>query len=68
MTINSDDPAYFGGYVGDNFTALQEQADLDIDTATRLAHNSITASFASAERKAELEVELAAWVRASPQQ
>jgi adenosine deaminase len=45
-TINSDDPAYFGGYLNDNF--LQTFAALHLSTqhAWTLAHNSIEASFA----------------------
>lgn len=45
-TINSDDPAYFGGYINDNF--LQTFAALRLSTqhAWTLAHNSFEASFA----------------------
>ena len=32
MTVNSDDPAYFGGYVTENFSALAAQAGLDRPT------------------------------------
>jgi len=53
VTINSDDPAYFGGYVGDNYAAIAEHG-FDADDLVRLAENSIVASFASPERKAEL--------------
>jgi adenosine deaminase len=50
-TINSDDPAYFGGYLNDNF--LQTFAALHLTTqhAWTLAHNSIEASFAPAVDK-----------------
>lgn len=54
VTVNSDDPAYFGGYVVDNYLALAEHAGLGPEDLTRLARNSIAASFASPERKAEL--------------
>jgi len=46
-TINSDDPAYFGGYIVDNFLAL----DLTEDEVRQLARNSFEASFLSAEEK-----------------
>ncbi|MDE3131927.1 MAG: adenosine deaminase [Acidobacteriota bacterium] len=46
VTVNSDDPAYFGGYVADNYLAIQRALDLDLDTLAALARNSLTASFA----------------------
>ena len=45
VTINSDDPAYFGGYVGENFLQTQQALDLDADDIRTLAINSFTASF-----------------------
>ena len=56
-TVNSDDPAYFGGYVADNYAAVADHAGLTRDDLVRLAQNSITASFASDARKAELLAE-----------
>ncbi len=53
-TVNSDDPAYFGGYVADNYAAVLEQTSLSEDDLVLVARNSITASFAPAERKSEL--------------
>ncbi len=44
-TVNSDDPAYFGGYVGDNFTAVAEALDLAPSALVTLARNSFEASF-----------------------
>ncbi len=44
-TINSDDPAYFGGYVGDNFAAVAEALALPPSALVRLARNSFEASF-----------------------
>ncbi len=61
VTINSDDPAYFGGYVGDNFIAVRDALGLTADQAARYARNSIEASFAGDARKAELLQELEAW-------
>ncbi|NLE82231.1 MAG: adenosine deaminase [Rhodococcus sp.] len=54
VTVNSDDPAYFGGYVDDNFTALRDAVDLTDGERDILARNSIRASFASEARKSEL--------------
>ncbi|MFF1573800.1 adenosine deaminase [Leifsonia sp. NPDC058292] len=61
VTVNSDDPAYFGGYVGDNFVALRDALGLTADDAARFARTSITASFASDDRKTALLAELDAW-------
>lgn len=54
VTVNSDDPAYFGGYVEDNFAALRDALDLTDGERDILARNSIRASFASEARKSEL--------------
>jgi adenosine deaminase len=51
VTINSDDPAYFGGYVLDNYVQCAEAFDLSADTLTTLAANSIAASFLSDAEK-----------------
>jgi adenosine deaminase len=45
VTINSDDPAYFGGYVAENYHALQQALGLDMATLEALARNSLAASF-----------------------
>lgn len=45
VTINSDDPAYFGGYVGDNLRGVVNALDIEAETLTDLAANSIEASF-----------------------
>lgn len=44
-TVNSDDPAYFGGYVGENFTQITEALSLSRDDLVALAKNSFTGSF-----------------------
>ena len=44
-TINSDDPAYFGGYVNDNFRAVAAGLDLSKAQIVQLAENSFTGSF-----------------------
>lgn len=58
-TVNSDDPAYFGGYVADNYAAVAEAASLSRADLVLLARNSINASFASSDRKADLLAEFA---------
>ncbi|MDX3224466.1 adenosine deaminase [Streptomyces sp. ME19-01-6] len=45
VTVNSDDPAYFGGYAGDNFDAVRDALRLDDTTLRALARNSFRASF-----------------------
>lgn len=45
VTVNSDDPSYFGGYVADNYLAAARALDLSRDTLTQLARNSFEASF-----------------------
>ncbi|MEC5399919.1 adenosine deaminase [Uliginosibacterium sp. H1] len=52
VTINSDDPAYFGGYLGDNIRAVQAAFNFDRTVWYQLARNSIDASFASTADKA----------------
>jgi len=54
VTINSDDPAYFGGYLEANVAASAEALGLTGDDIFRLAATSIDASFATPERKHEL--------------
>ena len=44
-TVNSDDPAYFGGYVNANFKAIAETLDLSREQLVQLAENSFTGSF-----------------------
>jgi len=60
VTINSDDPAYFGGYVLDNYVAAAEALDLSREDLVALARNSIEAAFLGREDKAALLAELAA--------
>lgn len=59
VSVNSDDPAYFGGYLDDNVTAVRDALGLDEAALTTLARNSVTASFADDTRKAELLGEIA---------
>ena len=58
VTVNSDDPAYFGGYVDDIFDALTQAGHLTRADLATLARNSIEASFADPGRKQQLLNEL----------
>ena len=58
VTINSDDPAYFGGYVLDNYVAVAEALGLTPGDLIALARNSIGASFLSFDEKRALLSEL----------
>jgi adenosine deaminase len=50
-TVNSDDPAYFGGYINDNFIAAFDALPLTREHARTLARNSFNASFVGAAQK-----------------
>ena len=54
VTINSDDPAYFGGYINENFHAVGEAFDLSVDQLTILARNSFEAAFIDEARRSML--------------
>jgi adenosine deaminase len=58
VTVNSDDPAYFGGYLHDNYVHAAEALDLSEEQLVTLARNAIEGSFAPPARKEELRVEL----------
>jgi len=51
VTVNSDDPAYFGGYVAENYRATSAALGLTRAELVQLAENSITASFLPAEQQ-----------------
>jgi adenosine deaminase len=51
VTINSDDPAYFGGYMNENFLKTFEATGLNAQQAYVLASNSFEASFATEQQK-----------------
>ena len=60
MTINSDDPAYFGGYIGDNFQHVADHDGVDEDFLRALVANAIEISWAPLAVKQRLREELAA--------
>ncbi|MBP7566402.1 MAG: adenosine deaminase [Burkholderiaceae bacterium] len=62
VTVNSDDPSYFGGYVNDNYLACEEALGLGRDDLVQLARNSFEAAFIpDAQRRASLAA-IDAWV------
>ena len=62
VTINSDDPAYFGGYVAENFQEVLAALKLTQDEIYQLARNSFQASFLSTEEKQRFLDELDAFM------
>jgi len=60
VTINSDDPAYFGGYVEENFSAAQQALGLDKQSLAQMAANSFAAAFLPEPIKRKYLDELAA--------
>ncbi|TDZ15205.1 Adenine deaminase [Colletotrichum orbiculare MAFF 240422] len=58
FSINSDDPAYFGGYILENYLAVQEAFDLTIKEWEWIAVGAVEGSWCSEERKAELKSEI----------
>jgi adenosine deaminase len=65
VTINSDDPAYFGGYVGDNYVATAEALNLSRAELAAIARNSLEASFASDAAKTQWLAQLDSYVAAA---
>ena len=53
VTVNSDDPAYFGGYVNDNFRAVAAALDLSEAEIVALARNSFTAAMMGEDERAK---------------
>jgi adenine deaminase len=64
-TVNSDDPAYFGGYIAENFLAVQQGLSLDREAIHRLVKNSFQAAFLDPEERQELLEELDRFVSES---
>jgi adenine deaminase len=57
-TVNSDDPAYFGGYVNENYFATAEALNLSKEHIYQLAKNSFTGSFLNEEEKKDLLIKV----------
>ena len=62
VTLNSDDPAYFGGYVNDNYRALAKAVGLGRDDLVRIARNSFEGSFLGEADKAARLAEIDAYL------
>lgn len=58
VTVNSDDPAYFGGYIEENFRVLHEAQCLDFQDIYKLARNAFKAAFLPLAEKQKHLVEL----------
>jgi len=58
VTVNSDDPAYFGGYIEENFAAVQQVHQLDSADIYRLCRNAFEAAFLNSAEKQKYLVEL----------
>ena len=54
FSINSDDPAYFGGYIQENYCGVQEAFNLSVEEWAEIVMNTITLSWCSEERKDEM--------------
>jgi adenosine deaminase len=66
VTVNSDDPAYFGGYVGENFVAIQEALSFTPEQLVTMAENSFKASFLSDTEKEQNLAHLHQWILQNP--
>ncbi|MYH93223.1 MAG: adenosine deaminase, partial [Acidimicrobiaceae bacterium] len=53
VTLNSDDPAYFPGYVVDNFLRVHDEVGLSADEVVRLVRNSFEISWLDDDSRAE---------------
>ncbi|MBU2876374.1 MULTISPECIES: adenosine deaminase [Alteromonadaceae] len=51
VTVNSDDPSYFGGYLNENYLALHQALNLNQEQLITLVKNGFTGSFLSAQEK-----------------
>lgn len=58
VTVNSDDPAYFGGYVTENYLACIEALNLSLEDVKQLVRNSFECSFLSEETKEKFIAQL----------
>jgi len=65
VSINSDDPAYFGGYIGANYADTRAALGLPLQSMVTVARNSLQSSFLPASDKAHLLAELDGYVEAN---
>jgi adenosine deaminase len=66
VTVNSDDPAYFGGYVADNLEAAARALDLDRAEILTLARHSFESSFLAEADKVERLAEVDRYAATNP--
>jgi adenine deaminase len=65
-TVNSDDPAYFPGYMNENFVALQEAVHLTPDEIVQLARNAFAVSWVAPEDRSRYVDALKEYAASSP--
>lgn len=65
VTVNSDDPSYFGGYIAENFIAVQQALGLNKNDIQNLVRNSFKAAFLNDEEKKEWLDEVDLYVSAT---
>jgi adenosine deaminase len=63
VTVNSDDPAYFGGYLNENYEAVNTILGNNTELLAQLARNSFSASFLEASQRERLVAEVDAYMR-----
>ncbi len=63
VSIHSDDPAHFNGYLTENMISIAENTSIDKAGIIKMAHNAINGSFASQKRKKELSKELVNYIK-----
>lgn len=63
VSIHSDDPAYFGGYMDANLAAVMEQFEFTAEEQAQLAKNSINSTFLDPDSKAVLNGEVDQWLK-----
>jgi adenine deaminase len=61
VTVNSDDPAYFGGYMTENLLAVHQEVDLSKAQLVQLARNAVEASWLPSRRKDDYLAQIAAF-------
>ena len=64
MTLNSDDPAMFGGWLTEVYAAARDAWNLDDDDLAAIAGAAVDASFAEDARRAELRTAIKGWLGA----
>ena len=62
VTVNSDDPAYFPGYVADNLAVLQREAELTRDDIVQVVRNAFSIAWLDEDERATYLGRLDAWV------